>query len=139
MGVFRLRTIAAGLLLALVAPIGASAQYFGRNKVEYVDFDFRVLQPAHFDVYYYRREERASRLAAQLAERWYARFARVLRHELIGRQPLVLYGSQAEFAQTNVVSGILSDYGGRRHRIRKAAHRHAVRADAERNQSRARS
>jgi Tol biopolymer transport system component len=63
-------------------------------------------------VYYYRREEAASRLAAQLAERWYARLARVLRHELLGRQPLVLYGSQPEFAQTNVVSGILSDTVG---------------------------
>jgi WD40 repeat protein len=112
MGVIRLRTIAAGILLAFVAPIGASAQYFGRNKVEYVDFDFGVLQTAHFDVYFYRREEAASRLAAQLAERWYMRFARVLRHELVGRQPLVLYGSQPEFAQTNVVSGILSDTVG---------------------------
>lgn len=112
MGVIRLRTIAAGLLFALVAPIGASAQYFGRNKVEYVDFDFGVLQTAHFDVYFYRREEAASRLAAQLAERWYSRFARVLQHELVGRQPLVLYGSQPEFAQTNVVSGILSDTVG---------------------------
>jgi Tol biopolymer transport system component len=112
MGVIRLRTIAAGVLFALVVPIGASAQYFGRNKVEYVDFEFGILQTAHFDVYYYRREERASRLAAQLAERWYARFARVLHHELIGRQPLVLYGSQPEFAQTNVVSGLLSDTVG---------------------------
>src|SRR4030095_15088681 len=99
-------------LLALVEPAVVSGQYFGRNKVEYVDFDFRILATEHFDVYYYEREEHAARLAAQLAERWYARFSRVLNHQLISRQPLVLYGSQPEFAQTNVVSGILSDTVG---------------------------
>jgi Tol biopolymer transport system component len=90
----------------------AGAQYFGRNKVEYVDFDFRTLSTEHFDVYYYPREERAARLAAQLAERWYTRFSRILRHEFDKRQPLVLYGSQAEFAQTNVVGGLLPDSVG---------------------------
>jgi hypothetical protein len=99
-------------LLAVAEPVVLSAQYFGRNKVEYVDFDFQILATEHFDVYYYQREEHAARLAAQLAERWYARFSRVLNHQLISRQPLVLYGSQPEFAQTNVVAGILSDTVG---------------------------
>ena len=89
-----------------------SAQYFGRNKVEYFDFDFRILATEHFDVYYYPREERAARIAAQLAERWYARFSTLLNHQFNTRQPLVLYGSQAEFAQTNVVSGLLPDSVG---------------------------
>src|SRR5690349_10805269 len=99
-------------LLALAEPAVLSAQYFGHNKVEYADFDFRILATEHFDVYYYPREDEAARVAAQLAERWYARFSRVLNHQLISRQPLVLYGSQPEFAQTNVVSGILSDTVG---------------------------
>ena len=88
------------------------AQYFGRNKVEYTDFDFRILTTEHFDVYYYAREERAAQIAAQLAERWYSRISRVLHHQLERRQPLVIYGSQAEFAQTNVVSGLLPDSVG---------------------------
>src|SRR3954469_9120791 len=104
------RALIVSLLLAL--PGVASAQYFGRNKVEYVDFDFRILATEHFDVYYYAREEASARLAAQLAERWYARFSRVLHHEIVTRQPLVLYGSQAEFAQTNIVSGLLPDSVG---------------------------
>ena len=66
----------------------------------------------HFDVYYYSREEQAARLAAQLAERWYARFSAILGHTFDRRQPLVLYASQPEFAQTNVVSGLLSDTVG---------------------------
>jgi len=99
-------------LLALLAGPGrgdASAQQFGRNKVEYVTFDFKVLDTEHFAVYYYSSEERSARLAARLAERWYARFSQVLGHSLRGRQPLILYGSQPEFAQTNVVDGFLGE------------------------------
>jgi Peptidase of plants and bacteria/Omp85 superfamily domain/WD40-like Beta Propeller Repeat len=108
----RLWTAAAVVLLTVVAPTHVTAQYFGRNKVEYVDFDFRILKTEHFDVYYYQREEAAARIAARLAERWYTRFARVLKFELATRQPLVLYGSQPEFAQTNVISGMLPDTVG---------------------------
>jgi Tol biopolymer transport system component len=110
MGVLRLSLVCVILVPAFVAP--AHAQYFGRNKIEYTDFNFRILTTEHFDVYYYEREERAARIAAQLAERWYARISRVLQHRLDRRQPLVVYGSQAEFAQTNVVSGLVPDSVG---------------------------
>ncbi len=109
MRVFRLlvRTFAAAVCLCVAAP--AAAQYFGRNKVEYENFDFKILSTPHFDIYYYPQEERAARTAARLAERWYARLSTLLHHTFDRRQPLVLYGSQAEFTQTNVVSGMLSD------------------------------
>ena len=107
-----IRTPAVLLVIVLLPAWPAAAQYFGRNKVEYVDFDFKILPTEHFDIYYYPREERAARLAAPLAERWYARFSTLLNHRFTTRQPLVLYGSQAEFAQTNVVSGLLPDSVG---------------------------
>jgi Tol biopolymer transport system component len=111
MGVLRLCVVCLFFgVPAFVPP--AHAQYFGRNKVEYTDFDFRILTTEHFDVYYYEREARAARIVAQLAERWYARISRVLQHRFDRRQPLVVYGSQAEFAQTNVVSGLVPDSVG---------------------------
>ena len=91
------------------APAPPAEAQFGRNKVEYVDFDFQVLRTEHFSVYHYPTEERTARIAAKLAERWYARLSGVLGHELSGRQPLILYGSHPEFAQTNVVSSFLDD------------------------------
>jgi surface antigen Omp85-like protein/WD40 repeat protein len=105
-----------GVCLALVcvvsllaAATAAQAQHFGRNKVEYVDFDFRILETEHFDVYYYSGQQDAAKLAARLAERWYARLSTLLDHRLSTRQPLILYGSQPEFAQTNVVSSFLGE------------------------------
>ena len=112
MSVLRRASVCAISAMLMLVSASAHAQYFGRNKVEYTDFDFRILTTAHFDVYYYSREERAARIAAQLAERWYSRISRVLHHQLERRQPLVVYGSQAEFAQTNVVSGMLPDTVG---------------------------
>jgi Tol biopolymer transport system component len=95
--------------VSLCAATSADAQYFGRNKVEYEDFDFQILATEHFDIYYYPQEAAAARTAARLAERWYGRLSTLLNHHFDRRQPLVLYGNQAEFSQTNVVSGILSD------------------------------
>ncbi len=103
------RCVSSGVFHGPRAAGDASAQQFGRNKVEYVDFDFKVLDTEHFAVYYYSSEEASARLAARLAERWYARLSRVLGHSLRGRQPLILYGSQPEFAQTNVVAGLLGE------------------------------
>jgi Tol biopolymer transport system component len=112
MRVLRWSVVSVVLMIPALVPPVVNAQYFGRNKVEYTDFDFRILTTEHFDIYYYEREERAARIAAQLAERWYARISQVLHHRLERRQPLVIYGSQAEFAQTNVVSGLLPDSVG---------------------------
>jgi Tol biopolymer transport system component len=109
MGVIRpfVCTLIAAVCVGTASP--AAAQYFGRNKVEYENFDFQVLATDHFDIYYYPQEAGAARMAARLAERWYARLSTLLNHRFDRRQPLVLYGSQAEFAQTNVVAGLVSD------------------------------
>jgi hypothetical protein len=75
----------------------ASAQYFGRNKIQYRTFDFQVLKTEHFDVYFYPEERAGVEIAARLAERWNTRLERLLGHELRGRQPLILYGSHVDF------------------------------------------
>ena len=111
------------VLLVLLSPIGATAQHFGRNQVEYEDFEFRILATEHFDIYYYEREQRAAHMAARLAERWYARLSTLLHHTFDRRQPLVLYGSQAEFAQTKVVSELLPDSVGG---VTEGSHRRIV-------------
>ena len=107
---------AAAVVVCLVAVLAsaapAEAQYFGRNKVRYEALDFRVLQTDHFDIYYYPEEEEATRHAARMAERWYLRFSRVLRHTFSRRQTLVLYASHPHFGQTNVTPGSPSEGTG---------------------------
>ena len=99
------RLALAGLALTLSPAASAGAQDFGRNNVRYETFDFQVLKTEHFDVYYYPAEEQAVRHAARMAERWYARLSRVLNHQIVQRQPLILYETHPHFWQTNTLGG----------------------------------
>jgi hypothetical protein len=98
------------LLAASASPL--SAQYFGRNKVQYEDLHFKVLKTEHFDVYYYPDEAAAAQQAGRMAERWYGRLSTILDHKLSGRQPIILYATMPQFQQTNVVGGIGEGTGG---------------------------
>lgn len=103
-----------GVLLAVGVgvPLTAEGQYFGRNKVQYESFDFKVLQTEHFDIYYYPAERDAAVLVGRMAERWYARFTRLLDHELNRRQPVILYASHPHFEQTNAILGEIGEATG---------------------------
>ncbi|HZN97886.1 MAG TPA: hypothetical protein VFB61_09180, partial [Gemmatimonadales bacterium] len=102
------------LLLAALTPFASpvEAQYFGRNKVQYENFDFKVLKTEHFDIYYYPTELQAARDAARMAERWRTRLSVIFQHELSGRQPLILYASPAQFQQTNAIGGDIGEGTG---------------------------
>lgn len=92
------------LLVALGLFAGpATAQYFGRNSVQYETFNFKILRTQHFDIYFYDKEAASAAQAARMAERWYERISTVLRHQLSNRQPLVLYADHPDFEQTNVL------------------------------------
>src|SRR5881409_967573 len=106
----RIAGAVAVLVLAGTAPL--VAQYFGQNKVQYQNFDFQIIQTEHFEVYYYPAERVAALDAARMAERWYARLSRVLHHEFQGRKPIILYASQSDFQQTNVVDASGEGTGG---------------------------
>jgi Tol biopolymer transport system component len=105
-------TVALAALFLLGISEVSSAQYFGRNKVQYERFDFKVLNTEHFDIYYYPEEEEAVKLAARMAERWYSRLSKLLQHELTGRQPLILYAAHPHFQQTNTLSGEIGEGTG---------------------------
>jgi Tol biopolymer transport system component len=98
-----LRRAGLALLLLLFTPGLLTAQYFGRNKVQYNSFDFKVIQTEHFDVYYYEEERVAAMDAARMAERGYARLSKVLNHDFRERKPIILYASHSDFQQTNAL------------------------------------
>ena len=109
----RLATLVAVGLVALVAePDALEGQYFGRNKVQYRTFDFRIMQSEHFDVYFDPEEEVAARDAARMAERWYARLSEILGHEFEERQPIVFYATHPHFQQTTTLSGEVGEGTG---------------------------
>lgn len=102
---------ALAVLATLLIASPLDAQYFGRNKVRYDPFDFRALATAHYDVHYYPAESIATKDAARMAERWYARHSALLDFET-GRSPLIFYADHPDFQQTNVIGGFIGEGTG---------------------------
>jgi Tol biopolymer transport system component len=105
-------TLSAILALTTLGVGPLAAQYFGQNRVQYRRFDFKVIQTEHFEVYYYPQERAAAMDAARMAERGYARLSRILHHQFQNRKPIILYASQSDFQQTNVVDASGEGLGG---------------------------
>src|SRR5688500_8884103 len=108
----RTRTARAlGAVALFILPTLAQAQYFGRQKVMYEDFDWRVMETQHFDVHFYPQEQVVSTDAARMAERWYSRLSRAFQHEF-KKKPLIFYADHPDFQQTNVIGDMLSEGTG---------------------------
>ena len=101
-----LRRIAWLILVGLMVTfgtLGAGAQEFGKNKVQYKAFDWYYLQSPHFDVYFYDGEKELADLVTRYNEQAYDRIRKDLRHEIRKRIPIIIYKSHNDFQQTNVI------------------------------------
>lgn len=95
---------AAALLLLDVT--GASAQYFsfGKNRVQYKDFEWRYIQSEHFDVYYYTsRNYDLANFAALALESSLQQIQEDFGHRIADRIEVIIYDSHNDFSETNVV------------------------------------
>jgi hypothetical protein len=105
--------LAAMLIIGLVlAPSSRAQFYFGKNKVQYTDFDWQVMTTRHFRIYFYREETEIAKIAARIAEDAYPRLAARFNHEVKHSIPLIIYSSPAYFSQTNIVPGLLPESVG---------------------------
>lgn len=105
------RLLACLLLLLMIAP-EVSAQYgyhFGRNKIQYEEFDWKVLKTEHFDIYYYPEMRELAEMGAAWAEESYDELENRFQHSLGGRTPMIFYASNIHFKQTNITPGFIPD------------------------------
>ena len=101
------------LILGFVLPTDdAAAQFgyhFGRNKIQYEDFDWQVMKTDHFDIYYYPEMLELAEQGAFFAEEAYEELQHKFSFSLNHRVPLIFYSSNLHFKQTNVTSGFIPD------------------------------
>ncbi len=104
------RCLLAFLVLLLVG-IEAHGQffYFGRNKVQYTDFEWHVLKTEHFDIYYYPEMQALAERGAFFAEEAYKHLEVKFNHTLNQRVPLIFYSSHLHFQQTNTTGGFIPE------------------------------
>ncbi len=100
------------LILALNAfALDATAQYFafGRNKVQYRNFEWYYIQSEHFDVYFTEGGEYLAKFTADAAEAAYATIRKDFRYEINNRIAFIVYKSHNDFQQNNVISEYLEE------------------------------
>lgn len=94
------------ILLGTNMPQDAQAQFFafGKNRVQYADFDWRYIQSEHFDIYYYDAQNYyLAEFTAYSLEAALRQLSIDFRHEINDRISVIIYDSHVDFSQTNVV------------------------------------
>jgi hypothetical protein len=109
---FRAVALLLAVLFALSSAPPADAQfipYYGKNKVKYDDFNWRIYKSPHFEVYYYPEiEQHLARITSYL-ETAYEKLSSGLKHELSQPVPAIVYKTHTEFEQTNLNPGFLPE------------------------------
>ncbi len=107
-----MKTLAvAFVLLWCLFPPMASAQQttFGKNKVQYREFEWYFIQSSHFDIYFTKGDEYLANFTADAAESAYTMISQSFRYQITNRVPMVVYHSHNDFQQTNVISEYLEE------------------------------
>jgi len=76
--------------------------YYGKNKVLYTNFDWKVYKTDHFDIFYYADDTRDLEIIADLAESAYKSISEDIKHQLSASIPLLYYKTTTDFYQTNL-------------------------------------
>lgn len=106
-------TLSKSLLISLMAFLftasaiqEASAQFFnfGKNRVQYEEFEWRFIETDHFDVYYYdSKNYHLAQFTAESVESGLKQLNEDFGDQLTQRIPVIIYDSHSDFSQTNVV------------------------------------
>ena len=82
---------------------------FGKNKVQYKDFTWYYIQTDHFDIYFSKNGETLAEFTSKIAENSLASIQRSFNYKINNRITLIVYNSQNDFQETNVIDENLSE------------------------------
>ncbi|MBI4549005.1 MAG: PD40 domain-containing protein [Ignavibacteriae bacterium] len=97
------------VMAGIVETAWAQETIFGKNKVQYKNFEWYFIQSSHFDVYFVQGGEALADFTADAAESAYTSISKSFRYQITNRIPIIVYNSHNDFQQTNVVSTYLEE------------------------------
>jgi Tol biopolymer transport system component len=100
------------LLVFILLLFSQSFGQFGRNKVQYKDYDWNYIQTKHFDIYFTNEGSNIAEFAANAIEDALAQIQTSLKFKITKRISVILYNSQNEFQETNVIDSYLGEGTG---------------------------
>ncbi|MCI0448674.1 MAG: BamA/TamA family outer membrane protein [Chlorobi bacterium] len=96
-------------LLVFCSVLNCQYVGFGRNKVQYNNFDWHTLSTEHFKIFYYPEMKELAEIGAAFAEESYRIHQQNFNYSLIDTVPLIFYSSPSHFRETNTVPGLIPD------------------------------
>jgi len=97
------------LWMTIHFPASAQESLFGKNKVQYKEFDWFFLQTNHFDIYFTNGGDYIAQFTANAAESAYTSISKSFRYQISQRVPIMVYNSHNDFQQTNIVSQYMEE------------------------------
>ena len=97
------------VLSSSVDPASAQLSWFGKNKVQYHDFEWRILKTPHFDVHFNEGQRALAARTAVILEHGYQKLSIDFSHDIEWRIPVIVYGSHSDFQQTNVTWSLIPE------------------------------
>ena len=99
------------LLVILIIILSSSSTFaqFGKNKVQYQDFNWKYLKSRSFDIYYYEGGKELAEFTAIKAEEALKSIQTTLRYNLTKTVSTIVYNTHNEFQQTNVISQFMPE------------------------------
>ena len=109
MKIVKLRLLLLVMLILSQVDVVYAQYHFGRNKIQYEDFDWQVLKTEHFDIHYYPEMKELAEHGAFFAEEIYDELESKFNYSLNHRVPIIFYSSNLHFKQTNTFPGFIPD------------------------------
>lgn len=106
---FRWAILGLAVTMVLLVVGEARAQSFGKNKIQYTQFHWRVASSRNFEVYFYAGEDTLATIVLDLAEKAAVKLSDDLGHRLHKKVPIVIYESHYDFEQTNVITELIEE------------------------------
>jgi len=97
------------ILITLIFSCTLFGQSFGRNKVQYREFDWSFIQTPNFDIYFYGENQDLAEFTSKVSEDAYKQISTHFAWDLRNRVSILVYNSHNEFQQTNVVGTYMSE------------------------------
>ncbi len=97
------------IFLIILLLSGSAFAQFGKNKVQYKDLDWFYIQTDHFDIYFTNGGETLTEFAAHAAEDALISIQKTFKYQINNRITLIVYNSQNDFQETNVIDISLSE------------------------------
>lgn len=79
-----------------------SLERFGKNRIQYQNFDWKSVRTSNFEIYYYDGGTQIANLTAQYAESEFDRITELLGYTPYNRVKIFLFNSPQELAQSNI-------------------------------------